>query len=235
MQIRRLWHIVLGITCALAFNSMLILLLILSSPKKHPAPVQPPAGHFGWLSRLQTAPSLPVTPAKTGNLTPNNRPQVTAIKISEESEAPQTVSAASEPEKTFESEEFFQRGHELLAQFNAPHIASKKKVDSISSSEIRYLEPVQFYLRNALNHILPYKATLHKKYAKLRRERAELIEKQPNIEITIAKNGSLKNIFLKASSGSPTYDKFCMQVIKQACPLPKIPDYLKLDFLAFEI
>lgn len=232
MQIRRLWHYILGITCAVVFNSLLIFLLIVSSPRQDAA-IQKTSSPAQI--KLSYAPVVDTTPSQTAS-----------VKLTAHAPCPTTkeaVPCAATPEPrgiphipmSIETEIFFQRGQELLTHLNAPSLQTKPLIKAESSNIIGALDPAQFYVKHALLHILPYQKTLYKKYAKLRLQRAERVEKQPSLQVTIHKDGSLSNIFLKQSSGSPTFDKFYMQALKQASPLPKIPEYLNLPAVILEL
>lgn len=235
MQIRRLWHYVLGIICAIAFNGLLILLLIVASSRKQQEPPKKTSSYFGWLKLSQALKPIPqVKPQDTIN--DHTATCSAAPETPTQSRMPNCPQHVAHASTTIEIEDFFQKGQEILAELNKPKIsaASSPKAKE-NSNEINNLDPAQFYVKNAINHIIPYRKTLYKKYAKLRRNRAEYVERQPNLLITIRKDGSLEDICLEKSSGSPTYDKYCIQAIKQAAPLPKIPDYLRLNHVILAI
>ena len=235
MQIRQLWHYALGIICAIFFNGLLILLLILASPRKTQPPENKTISHSNWL-KLSLSEK---TEQQTTKKTETNDLLITKKTYSQErnliTEKNDLETKSNNIPDSLETTIFFQKGQEMLHELNMQKLTSNESTRSKAPLEIINLDPVQFYYRKAVNHINAYRQTLRKKYATLRMARQERLERQPELFVVINKDGSLLNVFLEKSSGSPTYDKFCMQAIKQAAPLPKIPNHLKLEHLTLPL
>jgi len=130
---------------------------------------------------------------------------------------------------SLEAELFYERSQQLLSEFNKEVIGTK------SSSNNRYdnrrgISPLHCYTKKTLDQIESFKKDLRRKYFPMI-AKGPSVQKNPLLEVTINKNGSIASIFVTQSSGNKYLDKFWIQLFKKAAPFPTIPSYLHLNQL----
>jgi TonB family protein len=164
-----------------------------------------------------------VTPPLKVALTKSLPIHISAPKIStsQESELQSRLS--------LEAELFYEKSQQLLSKFNQEIITSKSTSNN-KYDNARGISPLHCYTKKTLDQIESFKKDLRRKYFPLI-AKGPSVDKNPLLEVTINKNGSIASIFVTQSSGNKYFDKFWIQLFKKAAPFPSIPSYLHLNQL----
>lgn len=225
---RRVLFYTVSLTCALAINIALVSLLIFAAPKnRSDLPYEKLPSKFTLSQTDHT-----VTPIEkieqTATISLPEKPQQTALTA-------QTISYPSFNEQNIELNDFFSRGQEILASLEekAPIPNARKKTKNLIDHFANTKN--HSYCSKTLAHISSHYASLKKRNAKSLAQWYEHPTAKPDVTVHVLKNGSLKSIFLKKTSGSSMHDKLYVQAIKQAAPFPKIPDHFGTNELIFEL
>ena len=211
---------ILSFVCALAVNIVLVGLLFFPAPKKLPLKYQP-----------QTITSFTLS---SNTIEQDIKKEIPEIIDTYEHKNIESAFVTTVP-LSLEAELFFHQGQKILAEFNIPSATPIKPKQNGLPSELPELNQAHCYCTSTMKHINIFQTSLRKKYKKLLQSSLEQPSQKPDITIRIAKDGSLKNILLKKSSGSKLYDKLYVQAIKQAAPMPRIPNHFNVQEVEFEL
>ena len=168
----------------------------------------------------------------------NNKKKLSVIEITSAQKTinPVSIAALAQPETntlharlSLEAELFYERSQQLLSGFNKETISNRSSSNN-KYNKTRGISPLHCYTKKTLDQIESFKKDLRRKYFPMI-AKGPSVEKNPLLEVTINKNGSIASIFVTQSSGNKYLDKFWIQLFKKAAPFPTIPSYLHLNQL----